>query len=318
MTGAGAELSLEVACREETADGVVVLGLRHPAGEPLAAWEPGAHIELLLEPGLIRQFSLCGDPADRLMWRIGVLRETSGRGGSQYVHDKLDLGSAVRVRGPRNHFRLVPAPRYLFIAGGIGITPLLPMLAAAGAAGTPWTLVYGGRTRSSMAFAGELLARYPGRVQLRPQDETGLLDLDALLGQPRTDTLVYCCGPEPLLAAAEARCSDWPAGALHVERFAPRPEDPGLERTAFEVELAASGLILTVGPDASILGTVETAGVPVLSSCTEGTCGTCETVVLAGTPDHRDCVLTPAERETAGVMMICVSRSLTPRLVLDL
>ena len=312
------ESGLEVAWRDSAAEGVVVLGLRHPDGEQLPAWQPGAHIDLLLEPGLARQFSLCGDPADRRTWRIGVLRETAGRGGSRYVHDKLGPGSAVRVRGPRSHFRFAPAPRYLFIAGGIGITPILPMLPAAEAAGAAWTLVYGGRTRSSMAFVPELLARYGDRVQLRPQDETGLLDLDALLGQPRADTLVYCCGPEPLLAAAEARCSVWPDGALRVERFAPRAADPGAARTAFEVELAQSGLTLTVAPDASILRTVEAAGVPVLSSCTEGTCGTCETAVLAGTPDHRDSVLTAAERDAAGVMMICVSRSLTPRLVLDL
>jgi ferredoxin-NADP reductase len=318
VTTAEAEIGLEVACRDTAAGGVIVLGLRHPAGAELPAWQPGAHIDLLLRPGLARQYSLCGDPADRRTWRIGVLRETAGRGGSQYVHDKLGLGSVVRVRGPRNHFRFLPAARYLFIAGGIGITPLLPMLADADAAGASWTLVYGGRTRSSMAFAGDLLARYGNRVLLRPQDETGLLDLDGLLGQPRPDTLVYCCGPEPLLAAAEARCRGWPEGVLHVERFAPRAEDPGLERTAFEVELARSGLTLGVPADASILKVLEAAGVPVLSSCTEGTCGTCETGVLAGTPDHRDSVLTTAERETAGVMMVCVSRSLTPRLVLDL
>jgi ferredoxin-NADP reductase len=311
-------LGLEVACRESAAEGVLVLGLRHPDGEQLPAWQPGAHIDLLLKPGMARQFSLCGDPADRLTWRIGVLRETRGRGGSLYVHDKLGLGSVVRVRGPRNHFPLVPAPRYLFIAGGIGITPLLPMLAAADAARAPWTLVYGGRTRASMAFVPELLARYPGRVLVYPQDETGLLDLDALLGQPRPDTLVYCCGPEPLLAAAEARCSVWPDGSLRVERFAPRAGAGAPERTAFQVQLARSGLTLDVPADASILEVVETARVPVLSSCTEGTCGTCETAVLAGTPDHRDSVLTAAERSAAGVMMICVSRSATPRLVLDL
>jgi ferredoxin-NADP reductase len=314
---------LTVAGRLAGADGVAVLDLRHPAGEALPPWEPGAHIDMLLAPGLTRQFSLCGDPAERGTWRIAVLREAPGRGGSRYVHDHLTVGATVRVRGPRNHFPLEPAGRYVFIAGGIGITPLLPMIAAADATGTPWTLTYGGRTRSSMAFRRELLARYGDRVRLRPQDETGLLDLDWLLGDPQPGTLVYCCGPEPLLAAAESRCATWPAGALHVERFAPRqaataltPQPPAGE--PFEVELAYAGLTLAVPPGRSILQVVEAAGVAVLSSCTEGTCGTCETSVIDGTPDHRDSVLTAAERAAADTMMICVSRSVTPRLVLDL
>ena len=311
------ELTLEVAGRAEAASDVVVLTLRDPAGGVLPEWRPGAHIDLLLEPGLERQFSLCGDPADRSAWRIGVLREADGRGGSAYVHDKLTEGTVVRAREPRNHFPLEPAGRYLFIAGGIGITPLLPMIAAAQAAGTPWHLVYGGRTRASMAFREELAARHPGRVDIRPQDETGLLDLDGLLGQPQPGTLVYCCGPEPLLAAAEARCAAWPPGSLHTERFAPAAA-AAAPATGFEVELAASGLTVPVPPDRSILQAVEGAGVQVLFSCTEGTCGTCETAVLAGVPEHRDTVLTPGERAAGDVMMICVSRSRTPKLVLDL
>jgi ferredoxin-NADP reductase len=307
---------LAVARKIDAADGVAVLDLRDPAGSGLPAWQPGAHIDLLLEPGLTRQYSLCGDPADHGTWRIAVLCETEGRGGSRYVHGKLAEGSVVRVRGPRNHFALEPAHRYIFIAGGIGITPIVPMLSAADAAATPWTLAYGGRTRSSMAFAAEIRSRYTDRVHLRAQDEAGLLDLDTLLGQPREDTLIYCCGPEGLLAAVESRCAAWPPGALHVERFAPGPQTG--DRTTFEIELARSGLTLNVPPDASILECVEAAGIPVLSSCTEGTCGTCETTVLAGVPDHRDSVLTQAERQSADVMMICVSRSATPRLMLDL
>ncbi len=246
-----------------------------------------------------------------------MLREDNGRGGSAYVHSKLTEGALVRARGPRNHFPLVPADRYLFIAGGIGITPLLPMIAAADAAGTPWHLTYGGRSRASMAFLAGLTGRYPGRVDVRPQDEPGLPDLDSLPGVPQPGTLVYCCGPEPLLAAAEERCAVWPAGSLHVERFAPRP-DSGAPRSSFEVELAVSGLTLTVPADCSILRAAEAAGVQVLSSCTEGTCGTCETAVLAGIPDHRDTVLSPGERAACDVMMICVSRSRSPKLVLDL
>jgi ferredoxin-NADP reductase len=227
------------------------------------------------------------------------------------------VGDRVHVRGPRNNFPLVGSPRYLFVAGGIGITPLLPMIRAAEAAGADWRLVYGGRRRASMAFLDEL-AGYGDRVSVRPQDETGLLDLDALLGTPQPDTLVYCCGPEPLLAAVEQRCAGWPRGALHVERFAPRPQAEPARAVAFDVVLAQSGRTLTVPPDRSILSVLEQAGVGVLSSCAEGTCGTCETTVLEGVPEHRDSVLDEQERERNDCMMICVSRACSDRLVLDL
>ncbi|MEU1304790.1 PDR/VanB family oxidoreductase [Streptomyces shenzhenensis] len=307
------ERELLVERREFAADGVLALTLRHPLGEPLPAWEPGAHIDLVLGQGLERQYSLCGDPADRGTWRIAVLREPAGRGGSARVHDALGPGGTVRVRGPRNHFALRPAPRYRFVAGGIGITPLLPMLAAAEAAGAQWTLLYGGRTRAGMAFTGEL-ARYGDRVTLAPQDETGLLDLGPVLDALPAGTLVYCCGPGPLLDAVEARC---PAGALHLERFRPTERRGGADG-GFEVVLARSGRTLTVRPGVSVLDAVRASGTEVLYSCAEGTCGTCETDVLEGTPDHRDSVLTEAERDAGATMLICVSRCRGQRLVLDL
>lgn len=307
------EAELVVDRRESAADGVLALTLRHPLGEQLPAWEPGAHIDVVLGPGLERQYSLCGDPADRTRWRIAVLREPDGRGGSAHVHEQLGQGDKVRVRGPRNHFRLESAPRYRFIAGGIGITPILPMLAAAEAAGAEWTLLYGGRTRQSMAFTEEL-GRHGGRVTIAPQDESGLLDLASVLDDVSDGTLVYSCGPGPLLDAVEERC---PSGALRVERFQPKDQPAG-EDGQFEVELAQSGLTLTVAPGVSLLDTVRAAGVEVLYSCTEGTCGTCETDVLDGTPEHRDSVLTPEEQESGETMMICVSRCRGQRLVLDL
>ena len=319
LVGAEYEADVRVEDKRAAADGVVVLTLREVADQPLPAWTPGAHVDLLLGeavPGPVRQYSLCGDPADHHVWRIGVLREPEGR-TSAHVHDSLRTGDVVRVRGPRNNFPLAPSPRYLFVAGGIGITPLLPMVAAAEAAGAEWRLVYGGRRRGSMAFLDEL-ARYGDRVSVRPQDETGLLDLDELLGAPQEGTRVYCCGPEPLLAAVEERCAAWPAGSLHVERFTARPLTEPVLAGAFEVELAQSELTLTVPPDRSVLEVVEEAGIAVLSSCAEGTCGTCETAVLEGEPDHRDSVLTDEEKLGNDCMMICVSRSCSERLVLDL
>ncbi len=315
---AEAELTLTLTHKERLAEGVTRLTLTAGDGCELPVWKPGAHIDLLLGPQLERQYSLCGDPGDTSSLQVAVLREPDGRGGSRHVHDDLHVGSTVRARGPRNHFALVDAPRYLFIAGGIGITPILPMIAEADSRGADWQLLYGGRTRSSMAFTGTLTQRWPSRVQLSPQDECGLLDLDALPAVPGPDTAVYCCGPEPLLDAVEERSASWPPGVLHTERFAPRATGEEQPSRAFEVELAHSGKTLTVPADRSVLEVVEEAGTPVLSSCREGTCGTCETGVLEGVPEHRDSLLTADERAAGDVMFICVSRCEEGRLVLDL
>ena len=312
------ETELVVAERAEVADGVLSLVLRDPAGAELPEWQPGAHVDLVLTEHVTRQYSLCGDPGDRTSWRIAVLREPDGRGGSAFVHEKLLPGVTVAVRGPRNHFALAPAARYLFVAGGVGITPILPMLAEAAAAGVDWRLVYGGRSRSTMAFADELRAAHGDRVELRPQDEHGLLDLDALLAAPADGTLVYCCGPAPLLDAVEQRCADWPSGTLRVERFTPKDVGPPVLTGSFEVELAGTGTTLTVPPDRSVLEVLEDAGVGPLSSCREGTCGTCETGVLGGVVDHRDSLLSEDERAAHDTMFPCVSRAACPKLVLDL
>jgi ferredoxin-NADP reductase len=320
LVGGEFEADVRVESKQAAADGVVALTLREIQDQPLPPWTPGAHVDLVLGgvvgDGRTRQYSLCGDPADHHVWRLGILREAEGH-SSVFVHDRLEVGDVVRVRGPRNNFPLVESPRYLFIAGGIGITPLLPMIAAAESAGADWRLVYGGRRRASMAFLDEL-ARHGDRISVRPQDETGLLDLDSLLGTPQEDTRVYCCGPEPLLAAVEQRCARWPSGSLHVERFSPKPLTEPTRSEAFELVLAQSEVTVAVPPDRSILDVVEEAGIGVLSSCAEGTCGTCETAVLSGVPDHRDSVLSDEERQANDCMMICVSRSCTERLVLDL
>ena len=311
------EADVRVGGKHEVADGVVALILREVDGQPLPRWEPGAHVDLILGSAATRQYSLCGDPHDQHTWRLGVLRDPNGSGGSLHVHDRLQAADVVRIRGPRNNFPLVPSPRYLFVAGGIGITPILAMMRSAEAAGAEWRLVYGGRQRASMAFLDELAA-YGDRVTVWPQDEKGLIDLDGLLGHPQPDTKVYCCGPEPLLAAVEQRCTAWPKGSLHVERFVAKPLTEPVRHEAFEVHLAQAGLTLTVPPEESILAAVEQAGIGVLSSCHEGTCGTCETRVLDGVPDHRDSVLDEVQREANDCMMICVSRACSPRLVLDL
>jgi ferredoxin-NADP reductase len=312
------EADLVVREARSVADGVVALTLADPNGGELPPWTPGAHVDFVLTEDLVRQYSLCSSPSKPDVWRVGVLRAPDSRGGSERVHDLLTAGSIVRVRGPRNHFPLVASPRYLFIAGGIGITPLMPMIAEADAAGADWQLLYGGRERVSMAFLDEL-AQYGNRVTVVPQDEKGMLDLEPVLGTAQPNTLVYCCGPEGLLAVVEKYCESWPPGSLHIERFTAKPQEPAAEGdTEFELVLQRSGLTLQAPPDKSVLTVIREAGVSVLASCLEGVCGTCETEVIEGDVDHRDSVLNEEEQASNEYMMVCVSRCRSPRLVLDL
>jgi ferredoxin-NADP reductase len=307
-------LELVVSQLVREAEGVVSLVLTDPAGRELPSWEPGAHVDLCL-PGVTRQYSLCGDPQDRSRYRLGVLLEPASRGGSKFVHETLCAEHTVTVRPPRNHFTLADAPEYLFIAGGIGITPILPMMAQAQRMGRPWRLVYGGRMRGSMAFVEELAA-YGDNVQIRPQDEFGLLDLATLLAEPG-ETHVYCCGPEPLLAAVEAQCESWPAGRLHVERFTAKANDESLPQTPFEVYCQDSDVTVQVPADQSMLDALVAAGVDMNFDCREGTCGTCELELVEGVGDHRDSILSKEEREQGELIFPCVSRALSARLVVD-
>ena len=307
--------------RHAAADGVVALDLMDPQGDDLPTWSPGAHVDLLLDEGLVRQYSLCGDPRDAKTWRVGVLLDPASRGGSRHVHERIVEGSSVRVRGPRNHFALIDSPRYLFIAGGIGITPIIAMIDSAQRAGSDWTLIYLGRSRTTMAFADVLADSYGDHVTLWPNDQKGQFDLEAALKEPAAQSLVYCCGPEPLLSAVEQHCAHWPEGSLHIERFAAKaaPSEPieGALET-FQVVCQRSGVTVEVSEEASILDALEDADIPIMSSCLEGVCGTCEAIVLEGTPDHRDSMLTEAERASGNKILTCVSRSRSEKLVLDL
>lgn len=299
------------------AERVLSLELERADGGELPPWSPGAHIDVHLPGAIIRQYSLCGTPTDRRRWRIAVLLEENSRGGSRAVHEVVRPGDELEVTGPRNNFPLLEADRYLFVAGGIGITPLLPMVGRADAMGADWRLAYGGRTRAGMAFADELCQRFGDRVSVVPQDELGLLELDDLLAGVAPDARVYCCGPEPLLTAVEERC---PAGQLHVERFTARAQtSTGTNHESeFEVVLQGSGRRFRVQAGQSILEAMEAEGIAAPNSCREGICGTCETKVLDGIPDHRDSLLSEEERAANQTMMICVGRALSDRIVLDL
>ncbi|MEV0095316.1 PDR/VanB family oxidoreductase [Streptomyces sp. NPDC050738] len=300
-------LSATITERTSPAEGVVQLRLE---GDDLPAWTPGAHIDVVLPSGLIRQYSLCGDPAERGAYTIATRRIEDGRGGSREVHDVLDEADVVEIRGPRNRFPLVEAESYVFVAGGIGITPILPMLRQLHAAGADWTLLYCGRSRSSMPFLDEVeKLGAPDRVEVVAEDELGFPELDFTTAAE--GTAFYCCGPEGLMTAvAEAV----PATAsLHLERFAPGAATTG---GAFEVELHRSGRTITVAPGTTVLAAVRAELPNVSYSCEQGFCGTCQQRVLEGDIDHRDELLTDSERDDS--MLICVSRCTGDRLVLDL
>jgi ferredoxin-NADP reductase len=294
--------------------GVVSVALVAQNGDDLPSWEPGAHIDLNVGD-VTRQYSLCGTPADRKRYRVGVLLSESSRGSSSYIHDELRVGELVEVGGPRNHFPVEDGKGYLFIAGGIGITPILPMIEQVEQAGRPWRLVYGGRSLPTMAFR-ERLGQYGDRVTLVPENEHGLIDLASLLhGMPRG--LVYACGPEPMLAAIDEIAEGWPPGRLHFERFTPKRVEHG-EDTAFEVVCQASGVSVDVRAGESIVDALESVDIWIDTACREGICGTCETRVIEGDVDHRDSILTEQDRASGKTMMTCVSRCTSPRLVLDL
>lgn len=314
------DVDVIVTRRDSSVEGVVVFELAAKEGTTLPDWSPGAHVDVLQPSGLVRQYSLCGVPgAD--VWRLGVLREPDARGGSVWMCDSLREGQTLRLAGPRTHFAFAPEAGVpvILLAAGIGVTPLIPMAAEAAAAGIDYQLHYSGH-EGRMAFLPELAAAHAERLVPHVSERDGRVDLDALLAEAAAahpGTRVYCCGPAGFIDAAERAAAA--AGLdFHTERFEAETLTAPLWPEPFEVELAMSGLTVTVPPDRSILDVVEEEGVFVLSSCHEGTCGTCETPVLEGELDHRDSILTPQERARGDVMFICVSRANCPRLVLDL
>lgn len=291
---------------------IVSVTLEDPTGSPLPAWEPGAHLDLQLVTRHERQYSLCGDPADVHTYRIAVLDEPLSRGGSRYIHTYLRPGSRVWVRPPRNLFELGEAEHHLLLAAGIGITPILAMARHLAATGADWRMIYAVRRPEDVAFAREL-AELGDRVTLHASTASGRVDLPALLASLAPGTDVYACGPSAFTdALAEAPLA--PDCRLHLERFAPRPREFGPPEP-FEVEIASTGEVIPIPADRSMLTVLAGAGFPVEGSCLRGVCGSCALQVLDGTPEHRDSLTTDEEART---MYPCVSRALTPRLVVDL
>ncbi len=300
------------------ADGIIAITMRADGPGPLPAWEPGAHIDVCLNNGITRQYSLCGQHVGPGVdtYTIAVLRAPQGRGGSETIHRDVRKGSVFYIRPPRNMFALEDAKSYTLIAGGIGITPLLAMVRELARRNADWRLFYGGRTRDSMAFLDEL-EPFGDRVVLYPQDCCGPLPLEQIVGGPDAGRLVYCCGPATLIDAAATIAGRWPTNPLRFERFSPVAAE-GVTDTAFEIQLHRSGLVLKVPSDQSILNVLEARGLSVPASCREGTCGTCETPLLAGAADHRDSILNEDERRANDTIFVCCSRSRSELLVLDM
>ena len=316
------DITLRVRRRAEIAVNALLLELESASGEVLPEWPPGAHLDIHLPSGLTRQYSLCGAREDRSTYVVVVLREPHGRGGSEEIYREFRVGTEFISSKPRDHFRLVDASEYVLIAGGIGITPIKAMVDELRARGARWHLHYGGRSREHMAFMDELVDLGGDNVSIVPQDVDGLLDVPAIIGNHSPEAAIYCCGPAPLLDAVLTACAE--AGAserLHFERFVPPTDSAGFVTdgdTAFEVELRSSGVTLQVPADKTLLEVVQSVLPDVPFSCTEGYCGSCESVVLDGEPDHRGSLMTPEEHDEEGTMLICVGRSKSHRLVLDL
>jgi cytochrome P450/ferredoxin-NADP reductase len=304
------------------ADSIAHIRLVSADGRPLPRWAAGAHIDVRCgDTGLSRQYSLCGDPNDRNAFEIAVLQEPHGRGGSSWVHANVRKGDLLHIRGPRNHFRFTgDAKRAVFIAGGIGITPISAMAREAKARGIDYVIHYSGARRASMALLHELVALHGERLHVHVSEEGSRNDLALLLAEPDDDTHIYACGPARMLEALTASCMHWPADALRVEHFASAKTvlDPSKEQS-FEVELKDSGVVLTVAANQTVLDALQHANIDMQSDCREGLCGSCEVRVLKGRVDHRDMVLMRAEREANDRMMTCCSRACGgERLILEL
>jgi cytochrome P450/ferredoxin-NADP reductase len=309
---------LRIARLEREADGILRIVFERPDGRSLPHWSPGAHIDLHVGE-FRRKYSLCGDPADNGKWEIAVLRDAASRGGSKYIHDNLKVGDVIKVHGPKNQFRLGEnAPRYVLIAGGIGITPVVAMADRLRTLGRDYEIHYAGRSLSAMSFVERLRSAHGDCLHLYVKTDARRMDLRSITGN-LSGAHVYACGPERMLAALEDLARDWPEDALHIEHFAADTSlfDP-INARKFKVDLSDSQLTVEVLPEQTLLDALEAVGIDVPCDCREGLCGTCEVQVLEGDVDHRDKVLSTRERSNNSRMMVCCSRARGDRLVVAL
>lgn len=292
--------------------------LGSPDDALLPVAEPGSHIGVHLPNAIVRQFSLLHTPAEATSgYEIAVKLDPAGRGGSRFMHESLRVGALLPVDPPRNNFPLVEnASASIFFAGGIGITPILAMIERLASLGRSVQLYYAVRRRDELAFLPELRRLCTPVMHVDEEEGGRYIDLPALIGRAGRDAHLYCCGPGPMLSAFEAATREWPSAQIHTEYFTPRAA--AATDGGYTVALARSGREFRIPPGQTILNVLRDAGVDVSASCEEGVCSVCETRVIEGTPDHRDSILSEAERNNGRTMMICVSGSKSPRLVLDL
>lgn len=311
-------MPLRVTRNEKIADGIYLLEFRAAEDAPLPAFTAGAHIAIRLPNGLLRKYSLCNDPAERDRYQIAVKREVNGRGGSLALIDNTKVGDTLMMAPPVNDFGLPPRGQdFLFIAGGIGVTPMIAMIHELRAAGKRFRLFYFNRTPEMTAFREALSApELKDKVVIHYDqgDPARSFDLKPILKERQNREHLYCCGPRPLMEAVRAMTDHWSPTAVHFEAFS-EAETHKATDTAFNVRLARSGKVIAVPADKTILEVLRDDGLEVPSSCETGTCGTCRTKILAGIADHRDLVL--AEHEKADTIMICVSRAKTDEITLD-
>jgi phthalate 4,5-dioxygenase reductase subunit len=311
-------MPLRVTRNDEIADGIHLLEFRDPGGKDLPGFSAGAHIAVRVPNGLVRKYSLCNDPAEHERYQIAVKRESNGRGGSCSLIDSVKTGDELMVTAPVNDFGLPPrAQDFLFIAGGIGVTPMMAMIHETLAQGKRFRLYYCSRSPESTAFRAELgEPRFKDMVTIHYDqgDPSRSLDLRSILAERRNREHLYCCGPRPLMEAVRAMTDHWSPTAVHFEAFS-EAETHKADDKPFKVKLARSGKVLDVPTDKTILEVLRQHGLDVPSSCETGTCGSCRTKLLAGEADHRDLVL--AEHERKDTIMICVSRARSEEITID-
>lgn len=299
------------------AQDIISFEMRAAAGEDLPPFTAGAHVDVQLGPQLIRSYSLLNDPSERHRYVLAVQLDSQGRGGSRAMHD-LRLGQRLTISVPRNHFPLVEdAPHTVLIAGGIGVTPLWSMAQRLQALGRSWELFYSARTPAHAALQANIATLAPRQVHMHySQTSGGLLDLEQIIRNQPPGTHFYCCGPSGMLDTFAVAAANLPPETVHTERFSNTLDLS--QSGGFRIELARRCKTLIVPTGTTILATLLDAGIDIPHSCLEGICGSCEVKVLAGTPDHRDLVLSPEEQRKNTRLMACCSGSLSPSLTLDL
>ncbi len=290
-----------------------------PDGKALPPYEPGAHVDVHLPNGIVRQYSLIVPEREPTSYTLGIKRDPASRGGSRYIHDELRVGRMLKISAPRNNFPLKEdAANVILFAGGIGITPIWCMVQRLAALGRSWQLYYACRSRADMAFLASLEKMAGSQFHFDDESAGKFLDVAAILAEAPKDAHLYCCGPTPMLNAFEAATSDWPREQVHVEYFTPKAAAPDDKKGGFVVELARSGQEFVIPPGRTILQVLLDAGIDVDYSCELGICGACEQRVISGEPEHHDAILTEEEQASNTKVMVCCAGCKSERLVLDL